>query len=344
MSKSRAACFGLALTLLASGPSARAQQGGLIRGTVMDENGVALQNAKVNAEPLDGRPRATLVRFVETDEKGLFLIDGLSWGRYAVFAMKEESGYPNMRASLYSNDVFPTVTIAPSSPEADLAIKLGPKAGVVTGSTTDLLNGAPVDARFKLTRAASPEKWLSMSAPPNFIILVPPSTEILLEVSSPGFKTWSPPHPLLLRPGAELHMDIVLEPAHDPNLRPSRFLVPQGYVGWVLLDYNVKDAPAVRSDGDVKIFRFPTSGALATSSPGPERGADDQYFYYSADGALQEISTDYRNGKGMIWGKHEGTREGVLSQFGFFVGTEEQYQKYKTRMIHPGPVPSQQPR
>jgi hypothetical protein len=40
----------------------------------------------------------------------------------------------------------------------------------------------------------------------------------------------------------------------------------------------------------------------------------------------------------MIWGEHGGTRNGVMAQFGFFVGTEEQYKKYQTRMTRPGPI------
>ena len=40
----------------------------------------------------------------------------------------------------------------------------------------------------------------------------------------------------------------------------------------------------------------------------------------------------------MIWGQYEGTRDGVLAQFGFFVGSEEQYKKFQARKTHPGPV------
>jgi len=133
-------------------------------------------------------------------------------------------------------------------------------------------------------------------------------------------------------------LDIRLEPTHDTNLHPSKFLVPDGYVGWVLLEYNVKDAEPVPMDGVAKVFKFPSSGALNTSSTGPERGADDGYFYYSPDAPLHQIPTDYRNGKAMIWGQHEGTRKGALAQFGFFVGSEEQYKKHQSRATHPGPI------
>lgn len=304
-----------------------AQDTGAIRGTVVDEKGVALRKAKVNARPISGGPSKSIQHYVETDKEGHFLIDRLRWGTYGVFAMEEESGYPDMSASLYSNDVFPTVTITPSSPVAELRISLGPRAGIVTGSVTNAATGAPLNSSLKLIRAVAPNKWLSTSAPPSYRILLPPSTDVLLEASAPGFKTWTLPRPLSLQPGAELHLDIALEPSHDPDLHPSKFLVPDGYVGWLLLEYNVKDAGPVPIEAGAEVFKFPPSGTLNTSSPGPQRGAEDEYFYYSADGSLRQIPTDYRNGKAMIWGQHEGTRNGALSQFGFFVGAEEQYKK-----------------
>lgn len=327
------------LFLFAStGTEAVAQGLGSIHGSVVDERSSPIRGVLVNASVINGRPTSTLVRYVETDVDGRFVIDHLGWGAYAVFAKKEEDGYPDMAASFYSNDIFPTVAIEPSSPSAEIRIQLGPKAGIVTGSVRNSATGAPVNAGFRLVRVEAPEKWLSTSVPPTYRILIPSSTHVLLEASAPGFKTWSLRHPLLLQPGAELELDIALELSHYPNLHPSKFLVPRGFVGWLFLDYNVKNAQPAPTDGGFKVFRFPDTGALQIATSGPERGADDQYFFYSPDGSLEEIPPDYRNGKGMIWGVYEGTRDGTLSQFGFFVGTEEQYKKFQTRINHPGPV------
>ena len=326
------------LTLILGATPAAAQNIGTIRGTVVDEAAAPISGAKVTARALDGRPTIGLIRYVETDRQGHFAIDRLEWGNYGVFAMKEESAYPDIGASLYSNDVFPRVTLATSAPTADIRIQLGPKAGTITGSVTNAVNGAPLNSSFKLMRSSAPDKWLSTSVPPTYRVLIPPSTDVLLEVTAPGFETWRPTHPLHLVPGAEMLLDIALEPSHDPNLHPSKFLVPDSFVGWLLLEYQVKNAPPTPEEGDVKIFRFAANGVLNTSSDGPARGAEDQYFYYSADGSLREIPADYRNGRGMIWGQHEGTRNGELSQFGFFVGTEEQYKKYQSQAKRPGPL------
>ena len=328
----------LLLTFSPSAIAVAAQQTGTISGTVVTAQSAPLSGAKVTVDPVDDRPRGSLVRQVETDAAGRFLVDRLIWGRYKVFAKKEAAGYPAVEWSFYSDDVFPIVAITPNNPLADVTVQLGPQGASLSGLVKDASNGSPVSAGFKLTRAASPDKWISLSQPPDYRVLMPPSTDVLVEVSAAGFKTWSPAGTLRLGPGAEMHLDIALEPSHDPSLHPSKFLVPNGYVGWLLLEYNVKEAEPVPTQAGARVFEFPLNGTLSTSSLGPQRGAEDEYWYYSADGSLREIPTDYRNGTAKVWGQHEGTRNGTLSQFGFFVGSEEQYKKYQARATHPGPI------
>src|SRR5690242_19934607 len=95
-------CLALFLIFLSSCflvPRGAAQDRCAISGTVVDENGVPLVLAKVNASPIDGRPTGSLVRYVETDSSGHFLIDRLHLGKYRVFAKKEEEGYPDLQWS-----------------------------------------------------------------------------------------------------------------------------------------------------------------------------------------------------------------------------------------------------
>jgi hypothetical protein len=110
----------------------------------------------------------------------------------------------------------------------------------------------------------------------------------------------------------------------------------------VRLEHDVKDADPVPLEDEVKMFKFPETGILYTSSPGPQLGAEDEYCYYSRDGSKHPILQDYRGGKGMIWGQYQGSRGGVMTLFGFFVGTEEQYNKYQSQSGHPGPIPVEQ--
>jgi hypothetical protein len=328
--------------------STAAQDGGAITGTVVDENKVPLVKAKVNADPVDSRPTGSLVRYVETNSDGRFLIDRLPLGKYRVFAKKEDAGYPDMSWSLYSNDLFPIVAITPTSRIQELRIQLGPKGALLMGSVTNAITGAPLNAGFKLLRVGDPNKWISTSLPSDYRVLVPPSTDVLLEVSAPGFQTWyygGPSDPskrpaLHLESGSQMRLDIPMARAHDNSVHPSKFMIPEGYIGWLRLEYNVKDAPSTPVENEVKVFKFPKAGLLNTSSPGPTQGAENEYFYYAEDGSVHAIPTDYRIGKGMIWGQYQGSRGGVMTLFGFFVGSEEQYNKYQSQSAHPGQIPS----
>ncbi len=195
---------------------------------------------------------------------GHFEIDGLVWGKYKVFAKKEDAGYPDVRWSIYSANIFPTIEVTATAPLAKIRIKLGPRAGVLAGSLTNALTGAPVNAGFKLIRADSPNDWISTAVAPDYRVLLPSGTNVLLEVSAPGFKTWGLPAPINLRPGAEMRLNIQLEPFHDPTLQPLEFSVPEGYVGWLVLEHGVKDAQPtpVESGGRSTSFQKPDGSSL----------------------------------------------------------------------------------
>jgi hypothetical protein len=155
-----------------------------------------------------------------------------------------------------------------------------------------------------------------------------------IEVSAPGYATWRYSEAFrgssLDLPAADNgRLDIVLQPAPDASRKASKFLLPAGYIGWVLLEYGVNGAPPVPEESGANIFKVPSSGRLKTSSSGPVDGAPNSYFYYSKDGSLVAISSDYWNGNGMIWGEYPGSANGQLCMFGFFVGTHEEYEKRK---------------
>jgi hypothetical protein len=179
----------------------------------VDETGVPVVGAHVNADPAETRPGRVAIRSSDTDAEGRFVVNRLAFGKYKVFAKKEEAGYRDMSWSFYSNEVFPTVTLTPSAPAATLKIQVGRKSAVLTGSVTNAVTGAPINAGFKLARASSLEKWISTSMAPRYRVLLPPGTDVLVEVSAAGFKTWTLCSPLRLPAGAQMHLDIPLEPA-----------------------------------------------------------------------------------------------------------------------------------
>jgi hypothetical protein len=204
------------LCLLAHG---FAQQPGTIAGTVMDEVGKPLTGAHVIVDPADGRPRSSGLLIVETDKSGHFSIDSLALGTYKVFAKKDSAGYPDTSFAFYSNQVFATATLTRDAPIVNLMLKVGPVAGTMTGVVTGVRKD-PISATFMLRRAADPNNWISMSQRPEYRILLPPGTDILLEVSAPGYKTWywgGPSDslgrpPIRLESRTEMKLDIQLQP------------------------------------------------------------------------------------------------------------------------------------
>ena len=151
-----------------------------------------------------------------------------------------------------------------------------------------------------------------------------------VKVSAPGYEAWVYPDPsipsqvLRMDPGSEIHLDIQLKPVHDRSLPVSKFLIPEGYVGWLRVEYDVECFPPIPVGDGVRILRFAGANVLETSSPMPEDAGERQYFYYTKDGSERDLAADYRNGNGMIWQETPGSRGGKMRMFIFFVGTEEQ--------------------
>ena len=131
---------------------------------------------------------------------------------------------------------------------------------------------------------------------------------------------------------------------------PCHYLIPDGYVGWLRIDYDVSDAQAIEfgvdqapplpvSDG-ARIHEFPPSGRLVTSSPFEGGRAKDEYFYV-ADGRRERLSQAHDSG--MVWGASNGIvgGAGAATQTAFFfIGTRADFDRYGNRG---GPVPAAGP-
>src|ERR1700720_930593 len=71
---------------------------------------------------------------------------------------------------------------------------------------------------------------------------------------------------------------------HGQNQRkslPYRFLIPEGYVGWIRVDFDVPSAPELPIEDGYYIFKFSESGRLETSSNDIVESRRNQFFYYS---------------------------------------------------------------
>ena len=116
-----------------------------------------------------------------------------------------------------------------------------------------------------------------------------------------------------------------LTSCHQERRRPNRYLIPDGYVGWVRIDYKVKEAIALPIEDGFYLIKFPSDGHLLTSTPSEYGWAADEYYYFS-DADRKPLNATGWGGGGMIWGGFSGSVQGADETYeAVFVGTEEQF-------------------
>ena len=195
---------------------------GSVSGTVTDEEGKPSTGATAYAHPMD-RPMMGIVPQSRTDAAGHFKIEHLWWGRYGVSAAKKEDGYPEVFGEFFARKYRPQiVTLGPDHPNPTVTIRLGPKAGVLTGTVTDAATAAPLDVCSEFRWASDPNNFMSGSGLVNaeFRVLMPPDTALLWKVWADGYKPWYYPGTtdkkaamsVVLRPGEVRTMKIELQP------------------------------------------------------------------------------------------------------------------------------------
>src|SRR6185436_15204484 len=69
----------------------------------------------------------------------------------------------------------------------------------------------------------------------------------------------------------------------EKQRRPSRYLIPEGYVGWVQINFGVENAPEIPIEDGHFLFIFPSAGLIETSSEIQYGSATDDYYYYSGN-------------------------------------------------------------
>src|SRR4051812_49346695 len=123
------------------------------------------------------------------------------------------------------------------------------------------------------------------------------------------------------------------------QIHPSRYLLPEGYVGWVRIDFKMIDAPSTPVEDGYPLYKIPQSGILQTSSDFEfGEGPPDEYYYYSGD-SRRELKDELKDGvwtRGMI--QRSWTSGGEKPIEYFFVGTKEDFEKYARYKGLDGPV------
>jgi hypothetical protein len=192
---------------------------GVIRGTVVNEDSepVAGADVRVNCDT-DESPGSRLVRYVQTDGAGRFVMGGLKPGRYSVFAKKESDGYPYSGYGVYAVGAAPTADVSAASPTADVQVRIGPKAATVVLSISDAVTGKPLSPAVRIWRWTEERVFMSTEVHSPGKVLIPARIEVGLEVSEPGYQTWQycgpsgQPAPLNLFSGSTLALDVKLQP------------------------------------------------------------------------------------------------------------------------------------
>ena len=197
-------------------------ESGTVNGVVTNEEGVVVAGATAYAHPLD-RPIAGRVPHAETNATGHFAIHELPWGLYSISATKEQDDYPEMFSAFFARN-YPAqrANLGPDNPTATLTIRLGPKAGRLTGTVKDAATSAPRNPCAEFKWASDPGNYLTGTGLVNaeYRVLIPSSTNVLWKVWLDGYKPWYYPGTTVesmatsvnLKPGQAKEVEIELQP------------------------------------------------------------------------------------------------------------------------------------
>jgi hypothetical protein len=164
-------------------------QAGQINGVVTDEAGTPVAQAQVSPHLRGVYVTHALRIIVKTDDKGRFEVHGLMMGEYDVYAFKEAEGYPDVSIPLYRTRLAPRARLSADHPTAKVNVVIGPKGGIVSACVRDAVTHAPLPSQLVLQKADG-SAMVYLSEAPDFQVLLPADTEVLLEVRVEGYKPW----------------------------------------------------------------------------------------------------------------------------------------------------------
>ena len=115
------------------------------------------------------------------------------WGRYTVYAEDPKAGYSLFSTGTGYSHHPPEITISLQQPEAELNVRLPPKAGFLNVHLTNQMNGSVIPSLIvEVIQQEEPSKVIfSESCGSADVILIPPDRDLLLHVRAPGFSEWS---------------------------------------------------------------------------------------------------------------------------------------------------------
>ncbi len=124
--------------------------------------------------------------------------------------------------------------------------------------------------------------------------------------------------------------------SRERTRHPDKFLIPSGYVGWIVIEHGVKGAPPTKIEGNYLVYRFPASGHMKTSTPIEYGIAEDKAYYVTSNRLIRIPDSwlaKYTASDVLIWDWGTG---GAIPEDGIplieyaFIGTQSQYAKAST--------------
>jgi hypothetical protein len=195
------------------------QPKGLIYGIAIGPDGQPAKQVGLTAEPLGVALGAVLPR-TRTNDAGEYRFESVPWwGRYTVYGDDENEGYSSFSTGPAGDSTPPEVELTPEHPEAELRVLLPQRAGFIQIHLTNQTTGAGISGmRVELMLPESPASpFFTMNCYSNRVVLIPPDKDLLLHISSDGFREWNEStgkgKPIRLASGARLKLDVQLEPS-----------------------------------------------------------------------------------------------------------------------------------
>ena len=191
---------------------------GVIYGIAIGQDGQPAKGIELNAQPLGVLVFRTMLAHSRTNDAGEYRFENLDWGRYTVYAEDEKAGYSSISNGPSGNSSPSEVELTPARPEAEFKVYLPPKAGFLQIHLTDRRTGGAIAgvqvAVMPMENPGSP--LFTESCGSTHVILVPPDKNLLLHVTSEGFREWDESvgkgKALHLPSGTRLRLAVQLEP------------------------------------------------------------------------------------------------------------------------------------
>ena len=97
----------------------------------------------------------------------------------------------------------------------------------------------------------------------------------------------------------------------DETSQPSIFLIPEGYKGWVMVEYDKDNGNPSKTEGDYTVFKVNEQGVGKTKTLLSGGGwARNKYFYVNKNGERKQL----KQGK-MIHGTTQGNKNHTVTYF-----------------------------